>query len=207
MFYHIRSGQESNTGLRNPSELVNSTSEFGRKDIKALDIQYLNGNMRMFEAMPDSPYDDSLLVQNVNKKQLYDFFTDDSFIKNWNNKEKALAGYISDVLMKEFSNAGKCEKVTDSFVNFLLGGLEFNMYPFFLDLKANCYFRVLNKKITSETDFSIRLRKSNLYVIIDEDKHLHNVNKNSWWGECQIAGKLLASAFVNHKQIQGKYRY
>ncbi|CAG8777531.1 17253_t:CDS:1, partial [Gigaspora rosea] len=61
-----------------------------------------------------------------------------------------------------------------------------------------------NKKIISETDFSIW--NNNLFVIIDEDKHLQNVSKNTWWGECQIAGELLASAFVNHEEIREIYR-
>lgn len=39
-------------------------------------------------------------------------------------------------------------------------------------------------------------------MMIDEDKHLQNVSKNSWWGECQIAGELLASAFVNHDEYE-----
>ncbi|CAG8707937.1 5200_t:CDS:1, partial [Ambispora leptoticha] len=161
------------------------------------------GAIEMFGDPPDFSYNTSLLLRNASKDQLLGVWTDDSFTKGWNNKERALARYISNVLIKELASAGKRERVTDSFVNFLLGVLEFNEYPLSLELKADCYFRVYNKKVTSETDFSIW--KSNLFVIIDEDKHLHNVTKNTWWGECQIAGELLASAFVNHEEIRGRY--
>ncbi|RHZ88827.1 hypothetical protein Glove_21g355 [Diversispora epigaea] len=200
---HTRSDQVSGTYLRNPSELSNSTSEFRWKDMKALNIYYKNGTVGMFGSMIDLSYNRSLLLQNVNKDFLFKVWNDDTLTKDWNNKERALARYISEILIKEHAEVENHEKVTDSFINFLLGILEFNEYPFALKLKANCYFQVHDKVVTSESDFSIW--KNKLFITIDEDRHLYNINKFTWWGEYQIAGKLLASAFVNHKEIQEKY--
>ncbi|CAG8753779.1 5701_t:CDS:2, partial [Racocetra fulgida] len=151
-------------GLRNPSELADSTSEFRRKDLSALNIHYANGAIEMFEDTPDFSYNTSLLLRNANKDQLFGAWADASLTEGWNNKERALARYMSNVLIKEFSSAEKL----------------------------------------SETGFSIW--KNNLFVIIDEDKHLDDVIRSTWWGECQIAGELLASASVNHEKIQEKYR-
>ncbi|RIB02701.1 hypothetical protein C2G38_2124711 [Gigaspora rosea] len=195
--------QESSTGLKRPSELADNTSEFRRKDLSALNIHYVNGAIEMFEDTPDFSYNTSLLLRNAKKDQLFFAWEDDSLTEGWNNKERALARYMSNVLLKEIADAEKRERVTDSFVNYLLGVLEFNEYPLSLELKADCYFEVHNKKVTSETDFSIW--KGNLSLIIDEDKHLHNVSKSFWWGEYQIAGELLASAFVNHNNHYLQY--
>ncbi|CAG8764344.1 24951_t:CDS:2, partial [Gigaspora rosea] len=158
------------------------------------------GTIEMFGDKPNFSYNTSLLLRNANKDQLFGVWTDDSLTEDWHNKERTLARYVSNVLMKELGSAGKREKVTDSFVNFLLSVLKFNEYPFSLELKADCYFNVHNKKVISKTDFS-----GNLFVIIDEDKHLHSANKSNWWGECQIAGEVLASAYINHQEISGRY--
>ncbi|CAG8840871.1 45800_t:CDS:1, partial [Gigaspora margarita] len=200
-----KTSQEPNTGLRRPSELADSTNDFRWKDLSALNIHYGNGAIEMFEDTPDFLYNTSLLLRNAKKEQLFNAWDNDSLTEGWNNEKRSLARYMSNVLLKERSSAEKRERVTDSFVNFLLGVLKFNEYPLSLELKADCYFKVHNKKVTSETNFSIW--KGNPFVIIDEDKHLHNVIKSTLWGECQIAGELLASAFVNHEEIQGRYRF
>ncbi|RHZ66584.1 hypothetical protein Glove_306g44 [Diversispora epigaea] len=209
MSYQIRSSQEPNIDLTNPSELANSTSEFRRKDINALNIHYRNGSIEMFgdvfKNMPNFLYNTSLLLRDADKDLLFNVFDNDTLTNGWNDDERALARYISNVLIKERADAEKRERVTDSFVNFLLGLLRFNSYPFSLELKVDSYFQVYNKVVTSEIDFSIW--KERLYVIIDEDKHIHNVKKYTWWGEYQIAGELLASAFVNHEKIRGGYSY
>ncbi|CAG8796487.1 16034_t:CDS:1, partial [Racocetra persica] len=170
--------QEPSTGLRSPLELADSTNEFRRKDISALNIHYVEGVIKMFEDISDFSYNTSLLLQNANRDQLFGAWADDSLTEGWNNKERSLARYISNILIKECASAEKHEKVTDSFVNFILGVLEFNEYSFSLKLKADCYFMVHNKKVTSETDFSIW--KGNLFVIIDKDKHLHSIAKSTW---------------------------
>ncbi|RHZ81017.1 hypothetical protein Glove_128g6 [Diversispora epigaea] len=206
MSYHTRSGQEPSADLRSPSGLVNRTSEFRWKDLRALNIYYENGDIKMFGELPTFSYNynKSLDLRNVNKDLLLNVFDNDALTRGWNDEERALARYISNVLAKERADAGRREKVTDSFVNFLLVTLRFNVYPFSLELKADCHFKVHNKIVTSETDFSIW--KDKLYVIIDEDKHIHNVSSNTGWGECQIAGELLASAYVNHREIQERYK-
>ncbi|CAG8778152.1 26642_t:CDS:1 [Dentiscutata erythropus] len=150
----------------------------------------------MFGEKPDFSYNKSLLLRDVNKDFLIGVWDNDSLTEGWNSEERALARYISNVLIKERASAGKRERVTDSFVNYLLGLLKFNDHPLSLELKADCYFEVFDKKVASETDFSIW--KDNLFVIVDEDKHFHNVNRLTCWGEYQIAGELLAAAFVNH---------
>ncbi|CAG8763367.1 21135_t:CDS:2, partial [Dentiscutata erythropus] len=155
--------KELSTGLRNPSELADSTSEFRPRHLSALNIHYGDRAIGMFGDMPSFSYSNSLLLRNANKDQLFGAWADDSLTEGWNNKERTLARYISNVLMKEIASAGRHERVTNSF-------------------------------------------KSNLFVIVDEDKHLNNVSKLTWWGECQIAGELLASAFVNHEVLRGRYR-
>lgn len=122
--------QEPSTGLRSPSELADNTSDFRRKDLNALNIHYADGAIEMFENTPDFSYDTSLLLRNANKDQLFGAWADDSLTEGWNNKERSLARYMSNVLMKEISSAEKRERVTDSFVNFILGVLKFNEYRF-----------------------------------------------------------------------------
>lgn len=39
-------------------------------------------------------------------------------------------------------------------------------------------------------------------MIFDKDKHLHNVSNFDGWGEWQIAGELLASTYVNHRELE-----
>ncbi|CAG8805117.1 25247_t:CDS:2 [Dentiscutata erythropus] len=184
----------SSTGMRTPSELSDSTNEFRLKNINALNICFGDGADAMFGDKPDFLYEAILLLQDTNKDFLIGVWDNDSLTEGWNSKERALASYISNVLIKEHASAGKRERVTDSFVNYLLGVLEFNVHPLSLELKADCYFKVYNKK------------KDKLFVIVDEDKHLNNISKATWWGEYQIAGELLASAFVNHEKIRGIYR-
>src|SRR5688572_8855791 len=101
MSHHARSAQEPSTDLRSPSELVDSTTEFRRKDISALNIHYVNGSIEMFEDAPNFSYNTSLLLRNANKDQLFGVWTDDSLTEGWNNKERTLARYISNVLVKE----------------------------------------------------------------------------------------------------------
>ncbi|RHZ51731.1 hypothetical protein Glove_471g5 [Diversispora epigaea] len=173
MSYLTRFDQKPSIKLNSPLQLADSTSEFRWRDIRALNINYRNGDIKMFGEL-----------------QVISFNT-------------SLPSYISDVLVKELAEAGKREKVIDNFVNFLLGILKFNEYPFKLKLKADCYFQVDDKVVTSETNFSIW--KNKLYVIVNEDKHIHNVSNHTGWGECQIAGELLASAYINHREIAERY--
>ncbi|CAG8660559.1 25620_t:CDS:1, partial [Gigaspora rosea] len=90
--------QEPSTGLRSSSELADNTSDFRRKDLNALNIHYAGGAIEMFENMPDFSYSTSLLLRNANKDKLFGAWADDSLTEGWNNKEKALARYMSNVL-------------------------------------------------------------------------------------------------------------
>lgn len=95
----------------------------------------------MFGEMPNFSYNTRLLLRGADKDVLFNVYKDSTLTEGWNKKERTLAGYISEVLVKELAEAGRRERVTDDFVNFLLGVLEFNEDPFRLKLKADCYFR------------------------------------------------------------------
>src|SRR5690242_9194943 len=101
MSYQTRSGQESSIDLTSPSELANSTSEFRWKDIKALNIHYRNSSIDMFGDMPNFSYNTSLLLRDVNKDLLFNVFDNDNLTRGWNDDERALARYVSNVLIKE----------------------------------------------------------------------------------------------------------
>src|SRR2546430_17602513 len=133
---NTRSAQIPTKDLKRPSELADSTSDFRLKDLRALKIQYNNvGNP--FENSPTlrytptpgvgvpSAYPVSLLIKNKNKEQLLDMQQNENMANDLNDEERTLAEHVSNVLIKEFAKAGKRERITDAFVNYLLGVLRF----------------------------------------------------------------------------------
>jgi len=216
--YGTRSRQVPTSALRKPSELADSTSDFRPKDLMALNIVYTNSN----ESNPtSSSFDQSLMIKEMDKNQLLYMWDNESMGSHLNSKQRTLAEHVSKVLVQELASAGKREKSTDAFVNFLLSALEFNLFPLSLELKPDCYFKVHNKTVTSESDFGIY--KKRLFAIVDEDKHIHNVlslilvselcsdtkegyEHSTGWGECQIAGEILAATYSNHHSISKRYK-
>jgi hypothetical protein len=198
-----RSGQNPSSSLRRPSDLVDSTSDFRFKDLKALNIVY--ENMTLWPLILQDDFNRSLLIDNMSKDILVSMWNNESLASHLNPKQHTVAEYVSEVLIKEMASAGKREKITDAFVNYLLGALEFNEYPLSLQLKSDCFFKVHNKTVTSEFDFAIYKRR--MFAIIDEDKHINNVEHSTSWGEYQIAGEILAAAYSNHNKITADYIY
>ncbi len=200
---NTRSGQMPSSALRRPRDLVDSTSDFRLKDLTALNIVYEN-MVEWSPILPDN-LDNNLMIANMSKERLVSMWTDDSVAGGLNAEEHTIAEYVSNVLIKELADAGKREKITDAFVNYLLGALKFNVYPLSLQLKSDCSFKVHNKVVTSESDFAVY--KKRMFAIIDEDKHIHNVEHSTGWGEYQIAGEILAAAYTNHNNVSRRYEH
>src|SRR6266511_791647 len=98
MSHRTRSSQVPSRNLRRPSDLSNSTRGFRWRDIKALNIYFENGDDKMFGNMVNVSYKQSLLLRNMDKDELFRVWDNDTLT---NNKERALAKYISRVLIKE----------------------------------------------------------------------------------------------------------
>lgn len=208
--YNTKSRQIPTSGLRKPSELADSTSYFRPKDLIALNIVYINDDTILLPIDQQSntmlyrEYDDNLLIKGMNRDQLLHMWHDESLGSHLNNEQRTLAEHVSKVLIQEMASAGKRERSTDAFVNYLLGALKFNLFPLSLELKPDCKFKIHTTIVTSEADFGVYKRR--LFAIVDEDKHIHNVEHATGWGECQIAGEVLAAAYSNHQSINKEYR-
>jgi len=200
---HTRSGQTFSSALKRPSDLVDSTSDFRFKDLTALRIIYENAKEWPINKTIIGDFSISLMIANMSREKLVSMWSDSNVACNLNAEEHTIAEYVSNVLIKELASAGKREKITDAFVNYLLGALKFNLYPLSLQLKPDCIFKVHNKIVTSELDFAVY--KKRMFAIIDEDKHIHNVEHSTGWGEYQIAGEILAAAYTNHNNMSKNY--
>jgi len=199
------SGSMPTTKLRKPYDLADSTSDFRPKDLDALNIWYENDLSYDQISHHDKilPRYNDLLMNDVDRERLLHVENEEGSAEDMNDAQRTLAGYVSRVLIKEMAKAGKRERVTDAFVNYLLGTLRFNMFPLSLEIKPDCFFKVHNKTVSSEADFGVYKRR--LFAIVDEDKHIHNVEHSTGWGECQIAGEMLAAAYENNRTINDRY--
>lgn len=180
-----------------------STSQFKKNDLDALCISFQPKSKReMWDQIKE--YDAPAFFDLQGRD-----FTEYSDLRNaeregeYTREEKTLIRHLSRIKVNEDVSSGTRESNTDSMVNYLLTKLELNEYPCSLRLQQLFSFDVKEVSIASVPEFCIEHGMD--VVLIDEDKHFKNARPGSQWGECQIAGEMLAVACSNQKkQYMGK---
>jgi hypothetical protein len=170
-----------------------STSKFGAEDINILNIIFENRDVWNIVdvEIPEYLYLDrkSLLLEQVKKS---DFTMKEA---------RTIITHILRVSRNETVTIGTDESKTDSFVNYLFGKIGFNEDPYIIALHNRCEFRFGNRYIKSIPD--VVTIKDDILVLVAEDKHIRNVSSASQFGEYQIAGELIASAYINYRNYLG----
>jgi hypothetical protein len=194
-----RSKRRKSIKLANPSQLPTSASDFHPIHRRSLNMYYDNvaDLDEILDPLPDKiTFGDYLLVSNLTRDELLLVgHRTDILSKLQNNDEKTLALYLYKVVQNDPLTTGVRESLTDSFVNFILTDLQFNRYPFLLNLQPDYSFEVFGAKVTAKLEFSIEKNKG--VLCFDEDKHLHSISSTTEYGESQIAAEILACAFTN----------
>jgi len=205
MSYNTRSGRTPNGKLDDPRQLPNSASEFYPIHRRSLNIQYENVyKIEDILNIPSVQYDNSLLIKNLTRDELIIIGHRYDILNTLNDDEKTLALYLHKVLQNDPYTTGVRENLTDSFVNYLLGEIRFNKYPFLLNLQSDYSFYICSTKVTAKIDFSVE--KDNNILCFDEDKHLHGVSLATEYGESQISAEMLACAYTNHDKADSSTR-
>lgn len=192
-----RSAIYDRSKLLDPKHLPSSTSDFKPIDVRSLNIYYVNA-INADELFDSYSYNlqipNYLMIRGLGKNEL--LLLSPELLQSLDDDERTTAKYLSKILRNELQTIETRESKTDTFVNFLLTDLRFNRDPFLLNLQPDYKFRVANKQITSKPEFTIE--KDDTVMCLDEDKHIHNTTKVSGYGQDQIAGELLACAYVNY---------
>ena len=195
-----RSGRMDNGKLDKPEQLSNSAKYFRIRDRKSLNIEYIDADneSELFERLAQDfsikEYE-HLFIKNLSRYQILELDNLPDIKSQLNNKEKTIANYLQKVLVNDPLKTGVKETLTDSFVNYLLSKLEFNDYPFLLNLQEEYGFVIGRKKVTAKIEFTIE--RDNSVFCLDEGKHLHGITATSEYGECQIAAEILSCAYSN----------
>lgn len=186
--------------LDKPSKLATSTSEFRQIDVNTLKINFLGTNekIEIFDIEP-SYIPDFFYIKNYDKLTIRTLVQNQNINKILTREEMSLSKYLDKIIENEELTRGTSESNTDSLVNYILKKLNLDEDPFLLRIQPNYKFYIQNHEINSNPEFSIE--KDNLVVFIDEDKHIKNIGPSKKWGENQIAGEILASAYNNFNNM------
>jgi hypothetical protein len=177
---------------------VNSTSDFGARDIQKLNINYEKVNdVTSFIGDDVEPIgvDESLYIKDIDKVGILTYKDN----TNLNKVERSLCKYISRIVENSNITIGTSESHTDNFVAYLLRKMCLDEDPYCLSYHPAYKFYVKGKWITSIPEFGVD--KDGMVIFIDEDKHINNIGNSKAWGEYQIAGELLAVAYTNYNKI------
>ena len=200
-----RSGQDASRTHQHVRQFVDSTSDFRKIDILTLNVIYAG------TTNPDElciPCDLSKLfipsevyVSDVSFPEITSILDDKSLFEKspfdkLDNKSKTFVQLMHYVMENQSALRGTNESKTDAFVGHMLEKLDFGEYPLMIQPQLLCKFSVHTKEISSKPDFSVIRNKR--IMLVDEDKHIKNTGPPSAWGEYQIAGELIASAYCNY---------
>ena len=205
MSYNTRSRRIPSGKLSDPRQLPSNASEFGPIHRHSLNIHY--ENVYKIEDILNAShvqYDSSLLIKNLTKDELFIIGHKYDILNTLSDDEKTLALYLHKVLQNDPLTTGVRENLTDSFINYLLGELRFNKYPFSLNLQPDYSFYICSTKVTAKVEFSVE--KDNNILCFDEDKHLNSVRLATEYGESQISAEMLACAYTNHDKADSPTR-
>ena len=178
--------------------MSNCTSDFRNKDVFSLNVEYSDAksvdDMCIPCDMSDVP--DEVYVSNLSKRAIVNALEDKHMFDKLDRKSKTFVLLMNHVMENEVTLRGTEESRTDAFVSHILEKLEFGEYPLMIQPQPLFKFRVYTKEISSKLDFAVI--KDKRTMLIDEDKHIKNTGPASAWGEYQLAGELIASAYCNY---------
>ncbi|RKO85124.1 hypothetical protein BDK51DRAFT_41318 [Blyttiomyces helicus] len=187
--------------LSSVAELADNTSMFRSTDVMSLRIHYRDAStfreitdevVRYERNVPDDVY-----VGDVDAAAIQSLANNPIPTRHMSAESKSMLQLM--VCMAEGGKyaIGTEESWTDSFVGHLLNRLSFSEYPLMTQIRPRFRFAVGRAKTVScRPSFTI-FNASAPTVMIDTDKHMMRVNRNSQWGEHQIAGELLGIAWRN----------
>ncbi|KAF0373746.1 hypothetical protein F8M41_012988 [Gigaspora margarita] len=185
--------------LKDPEQLPDSASLFLPIYREALNIYYTNINSanELFDPLSENiQINNDLFVGNLTRKELSVAIPGSPILNKLNNdNELSLAIYLNDVILNEKYSKEIGGTFTDSLVCYLLTELRLHKHPFILRLQPDFGFSVSDKDISAKVRFGIL--KENAMILIDEDKHIRSLRKNTEYGESQISAEILACAFTN----------
>lgn len=182
------------------NQLALNTKLFRKADVSSFKIKYSNcKNGDIFPVIDDA--DLGILIP----KHLY--------LRNWtldtlisahfkyseeemNFKEKMLVLYLSNIYVG--NETATIKSKTDAFVEELLKELKF--YPLRFKTFPKHHLYCNGKRIESEPSFSFENDIGEVIMICNDDKNMRVRDENSadfFGGEDQIAGDMLAAAFMN----------
>ncbi|RIB19449.1 hypothetical protein C2G38_2181824 [Gigaspora rosea] len=166
---------------------------------EALNIHYKNINSanEIFDPLSENiQINNDLFVGNLTRKELLVAIPKSPILKKLNNDNKLLLViYLNDIILNKKQSKEIQETFTDLLVCYLLMELRLNKHSFTLKLQPDFSFSVFDKDISAKVEFSI-LKKSAM-ILIDGDKHIHSLMKETEYGESQISAKILVCAFTN----------
>jgi hypothetical protein len=207
MLTRTRSGQEVSRIHRKVQEFADSTSNFRKIDVHTLNVIYTETNNPNELCIPCDTskltIPSEVYVSDLSSIEIRSILYNDALFCKLDNKSKTFVELMNYIIENENLVIGTEESRTDAFVNHMLEKLEFGEYPLMIQPQPLSKFCVYTKEISSKSDFAIL--KNKYIMLVDEDKHIKNTGPTSAWGEHQIAGELIASAYCNYSVSKKKY--
>lgn len=117
-------------------------------------------------------------------------------------KDTSALTVIADAkdLLTGDANATKDESEVDKFSISLLTFMGFNNYPLTMKPQALRKITLTKFEISSKVDILVTNRDRDEYILVIEDKTLHNVSGANNWGEPQILGEIFVNIHYRTKQ-------
>jgi hypothetical protein len=190
--------------LASISLLPSTTNLFTSIHTRSLNINFENvrTSNEILEPITDREkltFDSSLLIKNLKRNELTTIDENDELLNTLNDEEKSMAIYLNKVILHDPFKVSIRESFTNNFLDFLLNKLEFNKYPFVLNLQPRYTFDAESTKIVSRPDFSVeKADKQICLIFLDETKHVNNIKLENEFGECHLAGDFIAASFSNY---------
>lgn len=191
---------------QNLSDFSNSTSEFNKRDVYTLNINYVDASSPddiVYKCIDNVKIPKEVYVADLSTSEIQKLRLSTSECDNLDDDVKSFIQLINYILENETVVRGTEESRTDALVYSLLTKLEFGKYPLMIQPQPVYKFKIRTKDISSKLDIAVL--KDRKVVLIDEDKHIRNTGPGSAWGEHQIAGEMVASAYSSYSLASKRY--
>ena len=201
MLTRARSGQEASRIHQHVEQFADSTSNFRKIDILTLNVIYTETTNPDELCNPCNTSElfvpNDVYVSDLLRTEIKSIVDDTARFDKLDNMTKTFVQMMNYVMINE---RGTEKSRTDAFVDLMLRRLKFGEYPLMMLPRKPSKLSVYTKNISSEPDFAIV--KDDCIMLVDEDKH----RPPSAWGEYQIAGELIASAYCNYSSSKLQYK-
>lgn len=182
------------------SNLANSTSYFRKADVNMLNVEYESVSfpteiVRQVFSVGTKRVPKEMYISNMSSVEIMSILTKPHEFDKLERNVKTFVQLVSDIIENETFVRGTEESKTSALVNHIFTKLEFGEYPLKINPQPMFSFNVHTHKVSSKLDYAIMKERS--IMLVDEDKHIRNTGPPYAWGEYQIAGELIASAYTN----------